>query len=375
MVWGLDPEDSLALIAAPYALVFGAFVAWQTREQRSARLLGPLLMLEGAVGALFLVGSFPATRGTTVGHLGDLTALTCMGLLAGLYAVFLRQLDSPLTRPLRAKWARVLVGVVFWALPALVWAYGAFRLLAGPSLAEDDPALLALFPAILGFVVIAVFGFFVAVGLLRRAAKGTGARSRAMAYTLAFGLRDALYALGLLANLFLLDRFPVSPVVRATESFAPIGTILFVTFLAYGILRTQLFDIDLRVKTGISRGTVASIILVAVFVGAKIVESYLNRTAGFVAGSVVAGALLFVVPKLNKVGEKVANTAMPQVQPTSDYIAFKKLEVYRAAVEAAHETGGITEKDRASLDRLRAKLGLKDADATALEADVLPASA
>jgi uncharacterized membrane protein YebE (DUF533 family) len=141
-----------------------------------------------------------------------------------------------------------------------------------------------------------------------------------------------------------------------------------VSILAYGILRTELYDIDLKLKIGIRRGTVIGIVI------EKLAEQILSREVGWVVGSVLAGLLVFLAPKLNKLGDKVATKAMPQVEPTPAYIQFKKMEVYRAAVESAQETGGIDARHRATLDTLRAKLGLDAKDCALVEAEVVPSA-
>lgn len=150
----------------------------------------------------------------------------------------------------------------------------------------------------LGFVSVSLFAFLAAISAWRRATPGP-ARERASAFALAFGVRDCLFTLGVLAN------------------------------MAYDL-----------------------------------VPGMLHEATEFTS------ILLSTSSTLNKVGEKIANTAMPQVQPTPVYVQFKKLEVYRAAIEAAHETGGIGARERASLDRLRAKLGLDPTDCAAVEAEV-----
>lgn len=143
--------------------------------------------------------------------------------------------------------------------------------------------------------------------------------------------------------------------------------LVYVPLVGYAILSSQIFDIDLRLKIGISRGTMAGIGVVVVFVALKAAESYLSREIGFLAGAVAAGIVLFMAPRLNRVADKVADAAMPKVQPTPAYLAWRKLEVYRAAVESALEEGSLTEKERAILDRLRTKLNLTPEDARAVE--------
>jgi hypothetical protein len=218
-----------------------------------------------------------------------------------------------------------------------------------------------------------VWGLLACASAWRRATPGTPKRAQAAAFLLAFGGRDAMLTLHLIGGPLLGWRFLPDDggwEIIVVQGLLGWSSVMFATFLAYGFLRTQLFDIDLRIKVGIRRGTVVGIVLAGFFAAAKMTESYLNREVGFVAGSIIAGLLMFLVPKLNKVGEKVANVAMPQAQPTNAYLSFKKLEVYRAAVESAQETGGITEKERAALDKLRHKLGLTAADTQAVEAEV-----
>jgi len=76
-----------------------------------------------------------------------------------------------------------------------------------------------------------------------------------------------------------------------------------------------------------------------------------------------------------RIGARVADTAMPSVRETSDYVAFRKMEVYKAALEGAMEDGAVSAKEREVLRRLRESLGITDADASALERDLSPRAA
>lgn len=89
-----------------------------------------------------------------------------------------------------------------------------------------------------------------------------------------------------------------------------------------------------------------------------------------IAGGIAAGAVIVLASRLNKVGEKVANATMPNVQATPAYMQFKKLEVYKAAVESAVETGGISDKERSMLERLAIKLALAPQDCRAIGAEL-----
>lgn len=287
------------------------------------------------------------------------------------YLALIRHLPTPFVQFLRHRAALPIASALFIgpvAINAIVYLSSgdmgniANEAFSRPRYAGFSTAQTAIF--IVGF-----FSLAASISAMRRSPAGSAGRRRARAFAGAFAVRDLLFVVALTLTFVLSARAPER--LPEIDPLWPLATLLYVPLLAYGILQTHLFDIDLKIKTGISRSTAASIALAVVFVISKLVEAYASRNLGFVAGAIAAGLLLFAAPRLNKLGDKVANTALPKVQATTDYIAFKKLEVYKAAVEAAHETGGITEKDRASLDRLRAKLGLDESDARALEREIV----
>jgi uncharacterized membrane protein YebE (DUF533 family) len=61
---------------------------------------------------------------------------------------------------------------------------------------------------------------------------------------------------------------------------------------------------------------------------------------------------------------------MPRTQNTPEYAAFRKLQVYEAAVAEARQGGGISQKERALLARLRDSLGISTVDAETLEREL-----
>lgn len=358
---------ALNAVAALLNWALAAAVHSLGRGSRWAKPLAALLVLEGFFQLAIAAISYgdPAERyGAGIGF------PLAISVLPWVYLLFLGAVDTRLTAPLRKARARQVLAagaVVFGLVGA---GFGIVSLVLGERFPESAFFLIGAF--LLLYVSVLLFGLVAALVALRNSPRGTATHDRAVAFAWAFGLRDVLSIFGITASFFTPPERPdgVLTFFDAPELLTAVGAILFALLLTYGILRTQLFDLDLRVKVGISRTTVISIILVAVFVVAKIAENYLSRTVGFVAGSIVAGSMLFLVPRLNKIGDKVANSALPAVQPTPVYLAFKKLEVYRSAVEAAHETGGVTDKERATLDRLRDKLQLTSQDAAAVEQEV-----
>lgn len=345
-----------------------AVIVLRTGPGRTAnRRLAAVLALESAffLTKLYLNLAYGSATDEQPRWLEATSYVAIVGVSAA-YLALLAILETPLVRPFRPAIVHVFL-VVF------VLATGVAAFFVGTPATDDNPPsiVLTLVGSVgtFGIILVAAYALVVSISAFRRTSRGTAARARAQAFLVAFATRDALFFGGTTFAILVSDSN--EPLADLWWSIGPqITTLLYVPLLAYGLLRTQLFDIDLKIKIGIRRGTVVGIILVAVFVVAKIVETYLSRTVGFVAGSAVAGALLFLAPKLNKVGEKVASTALPKVENTSAYVEFRKLEVYKAALESALETGELSDKERETLRRLRAKLGINEADAHALERDV-----
>lgn len=290
--------------------------------------------------------------------------------LPAAYLYFLGLLATPLTARLRSPWAAPLLALAVVPFALAGWFVGT------PTYDPPTPGIAIVTGASGAFMLGAsVYAIIVSISAARRTRPGTALRRQAVAFAAAFITRDVLWV-GVTTVLFAIWTQGEPELSLLISSAGPAVTALaYVPILAYGILQTQLFDIDLKIKLGIKRSTVATIMLLAVFGAAKTAEFYLNTTYGFIAGGIAAGAVLFLAPRLNRLGDKVASTAMPRTQDTSAYREFRKLEVYKAALESALEGGEITEKERGTLDRLRARLGVKEEDARLLEHDLAEATA
>ncbi|MEA3137286.1 MAG: hypothetical protein QOC71_1567 [Thermoplasmata archaeon] len=277
--------------------------------------------------------------------------------LAGAYLYFVALLNTPLAVPLRSKalQAGLVVMVVGWTMASLA--------LGGP-VGGDTVGIAVLLLA-------SLIGIAVTVSAYRRSPQGTQMHAQAGALAAAFVARDIIWIASVVGAVVV----SASPIPDAVADMlwtvGPAAAVLtYVPLLAYGILRTQLFDIDLKIKVGIRRSTVATVMLVCVLAAAKMAEFYLSRRYGLIAGGIAAGMMLVLAPRLNRLGDKMATTALPKVESTTKYVEFRKMEVYRAAIESALEGGEPNAKERDMLDRLRAKLGIPAADADALEGDV-----
>jgi len=352
-----------------------AVFVYTTRPDRvQNRRLAMLLVTEGLItfggpaGAAFAASDASGRVFYTVHMLG-------LFFVVPLILRFLATIDTPLVRPLRTRTGAtlpwVLAGLVlllFMIRPTLFIqglrepSWGGRMLDAGPlvPLAYGLPGL-AL-----------IYSLIVALSSYRRSAPGTPARTRAGWYALAFGTNDGItIAFSNIVPLIYTATHGTD--MRAIEfmfvwSFS-IAEVLFVLLMAYGILRTQLFDIDLRLAAGLRRGTIAAIVLFVFFVSAELAERFVSEEFGYVIGALAAGVLLLVHKPVERFAEGFSRTVLPGVEASPEYVAFRKLQVYVEAVEAAYEDGQISKEDRAILRRLQATLGVAARDAERLEDD------
>ncbi|HVL49065.1 MAG TPA: hypothetical protein VM889_10950 [Candidatus Thermoplasmatota archaeon] len=356
-------------IALLFVWLLAGFVFANGRASRAARILAGLLVLEG----LFLL-HVPMIAVDPVAHPWTLSIVpvsffVSLTAMPWLYLLFLGTLDTPATRLLRPRPARRAVAALAVVVPAAT-LYLARDAILDPAVETDAPSWF-FFAAAVTFLATLLYALVATVLAWRASPPGTPARARAGAYALAFLSRDVFYAS---ATAFAITGAGIAAIGldadRAPPMILAVGGFLYASFLAYGILRSHLFDLEIKLKLGLRRSTVATVFLVVFFVGFKLAESYASREHGWIFGALCAGLLLFAAPRVNKLADKVADTAMPKVQTTPAYVTFKKLEVYRAAVESAHESGGVNAKDKQALERLRAKLGLEKGDTNEIEREV-----
>ena len=158
------------------------------------------------------------------------------------------------------------------------------------------------------------------------------------------------------------------------ETAGSLGTLIAVPLIAYGILRTQLFDIDLSIRWTIKQSTLAGIFVAIMFVISEGASEFLAAELGAVSGLLAAGVVMFFLAPLQRFAERVATAAMPNTQNTPEYVAFRKMQVYEAAFSEAQHEDGISDRERALLARLRDSLDISASDARSIE-DELQAAA
>lgn len=222
-----------------------------------------------------------------------------------------------------------------------------------------------------GLTTLFVFAFIASIHAWRTAT-GIG-RARAAVFAIAFGVRDVCWGIAYGWATIVLWQGNYA-VVDPNASGLPylvyaLGTLLSAPLIAYGILRTQLFDIDLKIRWTIRQSTVAAVFVAVFYMVTEAADRYLASEFGSWLGLMASALLVFFLAPLQRFAERVATFAMPGAEDTPEYAAFRKLQVYEAALRDALP-GGISGKERALLEHLRDSLAIAVADAAALEKDL-----
>jgi len=369
--WQLVGILGLVGIAACWGL---AIVLYRVGTSGSAaRKLAVLLVVEGVVLGTAEFPEFASGLGVSfwesffasnpmllffaeLGHsLGDVAMIA-------LYPPFLAlALDTKLTRPFADT--RVRIGLAIGSgLLALAVVFSPSRI--GYSLLYSMVTLLF------------VYALVASIHAWRTAERGL-ARERAGIFALAFGLRDLGWILSYAISAWLIWAQPELTAMTVMSDVAwfgkfvyALGTLLAVPLIAYGILRSHLFDIDLRIRWTIKQSTLATIFVTLIFLISEGADRLLSAELGNFAGLLAAAVVVFFLAPLQRFAESVATVAMPNTKNTPEYTTFRKMQVYEEAVSEAHYEGGISEKERALLIRLRDSLGISETDADAIEGEL-----
>ncbi len=366
--WQLIGILGLVAIAACWGL---AAVLYRVGTTGSvARRLAVLLVVEGFVlasaefpelasglGDSFWDGFFESHPTMLVfldlvHHLGD-------AVMIALYPPFLAlALNTNLTRPFADT--RVRIGLAIGSvLLALAVVFTPSRI--GTTLLYSMVTLLF------------VYALVASIHAWRTAKRGI-ARERAGIFALAFGVRDLGWTLSYAISSWViwaqpeLTAFTVMTDISWLGKFVyALGTLLAVPLITYGILRTQLFDIDIHIRWTIKQSTVAAVFVAVFYLVSEGADRLLESELGNVIGLIASALVMFFLVPVQRFAERVAGAAMPNTENTPEYAMFRKLQVYEAALAEALPDGNISERERDLLDRLRDSLGISTADADAIE--------
>lgn len=357
-----DPRGVLAVVAVVMCFVLAVVLYRVAAPGSVGRKLSLLLVIEGITlgnsSALEYLLVSPAewlALHPTFDNITDTVHLLGDCAMLALYPPFLAAaLQTRLTRPFSGKRMRIALAVTSIAL--------FFAVLFTPP--PIGPLLLFLSLTLL-------FGFALVASIHAwHRAKGA-ARTRAGVFAAAFGIRDICWGLvyAAVVRQFLSGPLVVDSVLHQFNVYA-MGTLFAVPLIAYGILRTQLFDIDLRIRWTIKQSTVAAVFVAIFYLVSEGADRLLESELGNIAGLIASALVMFFLVPVQHFAERVVSTAMPNTKNTSEYAMFRKLQVYEAALTEALPDGNISDRERELLDRLRDSLGISIADADAVERDL-----
>ncbi len=142
--------------------------------------------------------------------------------------------------------------------------------------------------------------------------------------------------------------------------------------VTYCILRHQMFDIDIRFKASIDRGSLGGIYFAVFLVVSRLAETFVQATfqgQHWLFGGLSAGVLLLALVPLQRLTHRLANRALPGVKPISSMSESERTEFYRAQLLLALSDGGISHDERRMLDFARKQLGVTLETARQLEGD------
>lgn len=180
------------------------------------------------------------------------------------------------------------------------------------------------------------------------------------------GGREAI-AVTVVADLFLLLGIAMAVFIptEAPSSFARVYDIVLV---AYAILRLHYLDLDVKVRFGISKGTVAGVIVAVVFIVSEGAQSLFGEDKQWL-GLAVGGLVVFAIAPLQRLADRLAETAIPTVAVGS--VRLKTTEAaYVSALRAAARDGAITRREEKHLAEAAEHLGIGPQRALALREQV-----
>jgi hypothetical protein len=129
------------------------------------------------------------------------------------------------------------------------------------------------------------------------------------------------------------------------------GALAAVPLIVYGILRTQWVDIDICIRWTIKQSTVAAVFVDISYLVPEGPDRFLSSEFGNISGLLVSALVVFFLAPLQRFADCLASVAMPNTENTPEYVAFRKMQVYEAALTEALPDGRISERDRELLCR------------------------
>lgn len=136
--------------------------------------------------------------------------------------------------------------------------------------------------------------------------------------------------------------------------------------VAYAILRLQYLGLDVKIRWGLSKSTVAAAFVAVFFIASEVAQQFFgDRFNNNYVGIGAAGLLVLGIAPLQRMADRFASTAVPVTTATGGRVAA--VDVYRHQVQQAWADGRIAPDERRMLRRLRQDLGMNADEADQIE--------
>ncbi|HUR25719.1 MAG TPA: serine/threonine-protein kinase [Candidatus Thermoplasmatota archaeon] len=371
----MHPAIALAWVAFVLTMAMSVVVLAAAPARPTNRRLSVVFFLHAVAIAIWVLAAhLPVKVSVALGR----TSTLCLLTVPILYLWFLSTLDAPLARRLRHPTGQVILALLLagFLLPVFLfrstfetdtlqaWFGGGYTM-------ATSKAMLVLLQS--GVPVYAL-ALAITIQAYRRALAGTAAKDRAFWFMVGFGVHDLFFGYRLIVLLpYLADGNAIPPgwVGPTIQYGRPLSLIGWVLLLSYGMLRHQLFDLEVRIRRGAVRTALVATLVGLFFVAGSLASRALeSRGSNLLALGVVAVAAIALLP-LQRSLDRVLDRLLPG--PTQAELDARKLQVFGAALaEVAAADGAVAPRDLARLDELQRDLGLTTRDREVLARALRP---
>lgn len=147
----------------------------------------------------------------------------------------------------------------------------------------------------------------------------------------------------------------------------PVGRLLSALVLTYSVMAGQIEGLDVKVRWGISRSTIAAVFITVFFIASEGAQIFFGSENPWV-GLAAAGALVFAIAPLQRGAERLAEKAVPLATPAPPPGFLE--DSYRDAVRLALLDGALTREEELRLHEIAERLGVSGRRAHAILLEV-----
>ncbi len=362
----LNPWGFTSIAAAIISLLFAYFL-WKTAAPTPVTRRFIVLLLNETVTVLTSTSGLPwlfnfnLSQETIlvldiIHHTGDFLMLILYPIFIA-YALPVKFL-KPLTTPV-GRYTLYIIGFISLVLFMLVHFRVTEEGYSGDlNVSEMEIDMLLYLAMVAMFVVIFLISL---VGV--KSAKTKLAKEKALAFVCAFGFRDLAWAtVYLAATIGWVDKIPI-----LIHQIYVGPTLIYIPIMVYGILKLQMLDIEIRLKSTIRNSVLAGIFGILFYLVTEGANTLLSDQFGGLIGFAVSALVTLFLTPLHSWADKVSSKLVSADIDDPDYRASRSLQIYSAAVEETLAYGEISKGHIALLDRLRDSLQVSQDEASKLE--------